>query len=94
MSCALCPCKGCVAERARRRECERQLKNLEKLLPYMLEVPLVVSAMIRLLDDPAWRESLKVAETPLTTSGTFTLFTDGTGRYFDYAGNEVKLSRT
>lgn len=65
MSCALCPCKGCVAERARRRECERQLKNLEKLLPYMLEVPKPRSAMIRLLDDPAWRESLKVAETPV-----------------------------
>lgn len=52
------------------------------------------SPMIRLLDDPAWRERLKVAETPLTTSSTFTLFTDGTGRYFDYAGDEIQVSRT
>lgn len=61
---------------------------------YVSEVIWRESEMIRLLDDPAWRESLEVAETPLTTSSTFTLFTDGTGRYFDYAGDEIQVSRT
>lgn len=44
---------------------QHDLDNLEKALPYLLDVPKLKCPLIRMLDDPAWRESLKVAETPV-----------------------------
>ena len=33
-------------------------------MPYLLDIPKLKCPMIRLLDDPAWRESLVAAEMP------------------------------
>lgn len=50
----------------RHAERKRDLDSMMRAMPYLLDISKLKCPMIRLLDDPAWRESLAAAETPLS----------------------------
>lgn len=55
-----------TAKHAAELERKRDIDNPMRAMPYLLDIPKLKCPMIRLLDDPAWRESLAAAETPLS----------------------------